>query len=91
MACIDDSPKANNYKLLKTSSQMEDYFELLENKKPLISTDLEPQIISYQLSRVCGIILIEIIEYALLLESSLKNHVTSKREYHKYKMAGLSR
>ena len=27
----------------------------------------------------------------LLLESSLKRHVTSKREYHKDKMAGLSR
>jgi hypothetical protein len=32
--------------------------------KPLISADLEPQIISYQLNRVGGIILIEIIEYA---------------------------
>jgi len=32
-------------------------------KKPLISADLQPQIISYQLSRVDGIILIAIIEY----------------------------
>ena len=30
---IDDSPKVNNYKLFKTSFQMEDYFELLEHKK----------------------------------------------------------
>ena len=61
---IDDSPKAINYKLFETSFQMEEYFELLEHKKPLISADLEPQIISYQLSRVDGVILIEIIEYA---------------------------
>jgi hypothetical protein len=42
---------------------MEKYFELLEHKKPLISADLQPQIISYQLSKVDGIILIAIIEY----------------------------
>jgi hypothetical protein len=29
---IDDSPKANNYKLFKTSFKIEDYFELLEHK-----------------------------------------------------------
>jgi hypothetical protein len=48
LSLIDDSPKVNNYKLFKTSFQKEDYFELLEHKKPLISADLEPQIISYQ-------------------------------------------
>jgi hypothetical protein len=29
---IDDSPKANNYKLFKTSFKIEDSFELLEHK-----------------------------------------------------------
>ena len=61
---INDSPKAINNKLFKTSFQMEDYFELLEHKKPLISLFLEPLIISYQLSKVDRVILIEIIEYA---------------------------
>ena len=32
---IDDSPKANNYKLFKTSFQKEHYFELLEHKKAI--------------------------------------------------------
>jgi hypothetical protein len=32
---IDDSPKANNYKLFKTSFQIEDYFELREHKKAI--------------------------------------------------------
>jgi len=41
---------------------MEEYFELLENKNAI--TDLEPQIISYQLSRVEGVILLEMIQYA---------------------------
>ena len=31
---IDDSPKANDYKIFKTSFQMEDYFEL-EHKKAI--------------------------------------------------------
>ena len=35
ISLIDDSPKANNYKLIKTSFQMEDYFELLEHKKAI--------------------------------------------------------
>jgi len=43
---------------------MEVNFELLEEKKPLISVELEPQILSYQLSRKDGVILIEIIKYA---------------------------
>ena len=60
---IDDSLKAINYKLLITSFQMEEYFELLENKNAI--ADLEPQIISYQLSRVEGVILLEMIEYAI--------------------------
>jgi hypothetical protein len=42
---------------------MEEYFELLENKNAI--ADLEPQIISYQLSRVEGVILLEMIEYAI--------------------------
>jgi hypothetical protein len=32
---IDDSPKANNYKLFKASFQMEDYFEFLEHNKTI--------------------------------------------------------
>jgi len=43
---------------------MEVHFELLEEERPLISVDLEPQILSYQLSKKDGVILIEIIEYA---------------------------
>ena len=43
---------------------MEVHSELLEEKKLLISVDLEPQILSYQLSRKDGVKLIEIIEYA---------------------------
>jgi hypothetical protein len=40
---IDDSPKIN-YKLFKTSFQMEEYnFQLIEHKKPLISADLDQQ------------------------------------------------
>jgi hypothetical protein len=42
---------------------MEEYFELLENKNAI--ADLEPQIISYQLSRVEGVILLEMIEYTI--------------------------
>ena len=41
---IDDSQKAIDYKLFKTSFQMEEYnFQLIEHKKPLISTDLDTQ------------------------------------------------
>jgi hypothetical protein len=42
---------------------MEVHFELLEEKNLLISVDLEPQILSYELSRKYGAILIEMIEY----------------------------
>ena len=50
-------------KLLIITLQMEVHFELLEEKYPLISVDLEPQILSYELSRKYGVILIEMIEY----------------------------
>ena len=59
----NDLPKAINHKLFKNSLQMEMHFELLEEKNPLISVDLEPQILSYELSRKYGAILIEMIEY----------------------------
>ena len=36
---IDDSPKANKYKLFKTFFQMQNYFELLEHKQSLISAN----------------------------------------------------
>ena len=61
----NDLPKAINHKLFKNSLQMEVHFELLEEKNPLISVDLEPQIYQiYQLSRKDGVILTEMIEYA---------------------------
>ena len=59
----NDLPKAINHKLFKNSLQMEMHFELLEEKIPLISVDLEPHILSYELSRKYGAILIEMIEY----------------------------
>jgi hypothetical protein len=37
ISLIDDSPEANNYKLIKTSFQMEDYFD---RKLHLSSTDI---------------------------------------------------
>ena len=49
---------------LKHPSKWKTILNSWNTVKPLISADLEPQIISYQLSRVGGIILIEIIEYA---------------------------
>ena len=47
----------------KNSLQTEVHFELLVEKYPLISVDLEPQILSYELSKKYGVILIEMIEY----------------------------
>ena len=47
----NDLPKTINHKLFKNSLQMEVHFELLEEKNPLISVDLEPPILSYELSR----------------------------------------
>ena len=35
LSLIDDSPKAINYKRFKTCFQMEEYFELLENKNAI--------------------------------------------------------
>jgi hypothetical protein len=49
---------------LKSPSKWKTILNSWNTKNPLIFADLEPQIMSYQLSRVGGIILIEIIEYA---------------------------
>ena len=49
---------------LKHHSKWKTILNSWNTTKPLISADLEPQIISYQLNRVGGIILIAIIEYA---------------------------
>ena len=58
---IDDSPKVISF--LRHPSKWKTILNSWNTQNPSISADLEPQIICYQLSRVGGIIWIEIIEY----------------------------